>query len=286
MFQLLNSWFGRQQPEQEEQAPACPELHTPNISLSYRFYSSLRRLLCPSSTIIEVSWDDGKTWLPLDRDNSKQIDRVRSKQTISCVDIRNDRNLCKHLTHEGADVMIKVWLKDEPLDNDENDQQPTSAKWTVRRVKGWKKETLGSAKVPINDFQNAKWIYLPGPPLYEDSASPVPSFRVDSAVASIHESKSALDLKHLASKSSYEFTFQCPLPMAQVKAISRKGSRNLLHKISASSLQSTQSDFENELESCGWRLTQMQCHPHFDMIKPLRYTTIESYGAVEGVLAC
>lgn len=294
MFQLLNSLLGRQQQhEQEEQAPACPELHTPNISLPHRLYSGLRRLLCPSSTIIEVSWDDGKTWLPLDRDNSKQIERVRSKQTISCVDIRNDRNLCKHLTHEGADVMIKVWLKDEPLEHDENDNDQTQSKWTVRRVKGWKKETLGSAKVPCTEVHNTKWIYLPGPPQYEDSASPVPSFRVDSAVASIHENKSILDVKKLASKPSYEFTFQCPLPshyqyppITQVRALSRKSSQNLLHKISASSLQSTQSDFDNELESCGWRLTQMQCHPHFDMIKPLRYTTIESYGAVEGALAC
>ncbi|KAH8551762.1 hypothetical protein BGW37DRAFT_492239 [Umbelopsis sp. PMI_123] len=291
MFQMFNSLFGRQQDEPEGQTPPCPELHTPNISLSRRMYSGLRRLLFPSTTIIEVSWDDGKTWLPLDRDNSKQIERVRSKQTISCVDIRNDRNLCKHLTHEGADVMIKVWLKDQPLEEEEEDNDIQQAKWSVRRVKGWRKELLGSAKVPSNELQNTKWIYLPGPPQYEDTASPDPTFRVDSAVASIHESKSALDVKKLVSKPSGEFTFHCPLPsqypaLTPIKGMSKKSSQSLHHMYSVSSLESIQSDFEHELESCGWRLTQMQCHPHFDMIKPLRYTTIESYGAVEGVLAC
>jgi hypothetical protein len=305
MLQIINSLFNRSKDvvtEQEPTVSTCSELHTPDISFSQRLYSGFRRIFCPSATIIEVSWDNGKTWLPLDRDNSKQIERVRAKKTISCVDIRNDRHLCRHLTHEGVDVMIKVWLKEEHrLEDEDSIQQP---EWIVRRVKGWKTTHLGSAQVPPNELPNTKWIYLPGPPQYEtvNAASPVPSFRVDSAAASIHEnsnykpstpSMELQSVKKLCSKPSHEFTFQCPLPshyqypVLPNKGLSRKSSQNLLrHQYSASSFSSIQSDFDTELESCGWRLTQMQCLSSFDMIKPLRYTTIESYGAVEGVLAC
>ncbi|GAB5590003.1 hypothetical protein Unana1_04903 [Umbelopsis nana] len=302
MLQLFNSLFHRsskEEPsEQDSVVPACSELHTPNISFSQKMYSGLRRILCPTAAIIEVSWDEGKTWLPLDRDNSKQIERVRAKQTISCVDIRNDRHLCRHLTHEGADIMIKVWLKEEHRQLDENDSK--HPQWSVRRVKNWKTTYLGRAEVPQNEVPNTKWIYLPGPPQYESTHSPTPSSRVDSATSSIHESQnnkpsSPLDVqpvKKLCSKPSHEFTFQCPLPtqyqypVLPSKGFAMKSSQNLRHQFSASSLFSMQSDFDTELESCGWRITQMQCQPSFDLIQPLRYTAMESYGAVEGVLAC
>ncbi|KAJ2957078.1 hypothetical protein NQZ79_g7156 [Umbelopsis isabellina] len=290
-----HGYTGQSKETQQELAP-CAELHTPNISLAQRLSSSLKRWLCPGATIIEVSWDDGKSWLPLDKDNSKQIERVRAKQTISCVDVRNDRHLCKHLTHEGVDVMIKVWLKEENVPSTQDATQ-----WSVRRVKNWKKTYLGCAEVPPSEVPaGTKWIYLPGPPQYETPSSPVPSFRADSATsidipsdnkfATIPMDKQSI--KTLGSKPSMDFTFQCPLParyqfpVIPSKGLNKKSFDNLRHKYSTSSLSSVDSDFDTEIESCGWRLTQMQCLPAFDNIKPLRYTAIEHYGAVEGVLAC
>ncbi|CAM0138596.1 unnamed protein product [Umbelopsis sp. WA50703] len=294
MLQLFNSFFARSKEPQQELAP-CAELHTPNISLAQRVASSLKRWLCPGATIIEVSWDDGKSWLPLDKDNSKQIERVRAKQTISCVDVRNDRHLCKHLTHEGVDVMIKVWLKEENVPSTQD-----STQWSVRRVKNWKKTYLGCAEVPPSEVPaGTKWVYLPGPPQYDVPSSPVPSFRADSAtsldIPNNNKPAVATDkqsVKMVGSKPSIDFTFQCPLParyqfpVLPSNGVNKKSFDNLRHKCSASSLSSVDSDFDTELESCGWRLTQMQCLPAFDNIKPLRYTAIVHYGAVEGILAC